>query len=776
MADERKKANNEGIEAIVDRMISDAITYDNTELSNVRRLALDFAEGKVDVPAEDGRSRVVSHDLADTMGWMLPNVLRVFLSTDRVVIYEPRRADAVEDAKQATDYINYVFLTECDGYKVLHSALYDGFLVGNGVVKHWWDDTKEYKEEQFTGLTDAEVQELQSDPHVVEFEDEAYPDPNWVPPLPVMAPTPLLGPQLPEGSLAGMLGAGPMPPAPPMPSTGLGALLPQSPMPMLPSEPPSGPPMLHDVKLKRVISPGRIRVAAVPSEEFLIERRATELSEDKCRFVAHRYMSQRSHLIDMGYRRKDVEAIPAADNLDNNQERLARESYNFLQSMSPDKSVDLVEVYECYVKVDAGDGSSEWRKVVRAGADGGRKTLSDEVWEDALPFTDLVPNPIPHRWRGRSLFDEVYEIQRIKTVLWRQSLDNLYMTNNPRTEVVDGQVINLDELVNQELGANIFVKAPNAIRTLDVPFTAKESFGMLDYTDTVLERRTGASRNSQGLVQDALKDQTATAVNAAVDATYLRKETYARNIANVGLPRLFKALLKLAIKHQDQPKVVRLTGKFVEMNPSAWDADMDVTINTGLGTGARDRDMAALMGIKATQEQIIGKFGPMNPLCGVKEYRNTLAKMCEAYGIRSVELFFKDPSDEELQAFAHQPKPPDPHMAAAQAKMQEGQAKLQLEQQKFAWERQKDTVSRQDDLQLKQQDAAMNAKVRSDQANADLQIKLQEMDRQQALDIEKMNREFMLKRQELQLEAQLQAQRMMMPGSHAQANIQQELM
>ena len=154
---------------IVEAHLSDAEQFDASELEKDRSLAIDFFEGKVDFPNEPGKSSVVSHDVADTVNGLLPGTLRVFLSSDHVAIYEPRKPGDEEFAEQATDCINYMFRNECDGYRILHNAFHDGFLLRNGIIKHWWAGEPEYKTETLTGLTEEDMLMLADDDTVEEI-------------------------------------------------------------------------------------------------------------------------------------------------------------------------------------------------------------------------------------------------------------------------------------------------------------------------------------------------------------------------------------------------------------------------------------------------------------------------------------------------------------------------------------------------------------------------------------------------------------------------------
>lgn len=717
MAQRTKAMSERELVAQLDGQIADARAYAGSELSEHRERALKYYDGDMsqDLPEKVGKSRVVSQDVADTIGWILPGLMRVFLAAEHVGIYEPERPGDEEFAKQATDYVNFVVLRECEGYSTLRSAMFDGLLLGNGILKHWWDEKPEYCTEDFSGLTEEAFIQLVTDDTIEVLEHSEYPAP-------------------------GMQMADPM--APPM--------------------------LLHDVRVKRRTRSGRLMLKVVPGEDFGIERDATAINEADCLFCYHRDTPTRSDLISRGYDRATVDELSALVDADDD-EKTAREPMRRATDASEgDHSADRVEIYECYVKVDYdGDGVAEWRQVVIAADSGEKRILANEEWGDDLPFTDLVPDPVPHRWRGRSIFDETGEVQKVKTSLLRRMLDNLYMTLEPNRAVDDSRVKNPDALIDLKLGDVIRTDGdPNSIiKDLTVPFVGKEAAPMLEYWDQVAERRTGVGNRSAGLDKDALQNEpTATATNAMVSASHSKQEDYARNIAEVGMKRLFRCLLRLMVKHQDQPRTILLRDKWVPMDPRAWNAEMGVSINVGLGSGSRDRDLQMLTGIKQAQEQILMQMGPVGPLVTIAEYRNTLAKMVEVAGIKAPEQFFKEITPETVQGLeqqANQPKP-DPKMAEAQAKLQiaqmTAQSDAQLAQQRAMAEAQLSQARNQADVQLARDKAGADIEAQREAGMLKLQLMREEAGAKIQLAREEAQVKAQLRREEMMLEAELTAQ------------------
>jgi hypothetical protein len=739
--------------ALVDGQVNDAKTYESSDLIQLREKALKYYEGEIDIPSAPGRSSVVSRDVADTHGLIMPGLMRVFLATDNIAIYNPRTRADEKFARQATDYVNYVVMRECEGYSQFRSAFHDGLLFGNGVLKHWWDFTPEYSTEEFSGLSDDAYMGLVTDPDVEEvLEHTEYDDPDWTPPPPQMMAPPL------GNMLAG----------------------PDQSMQMAPGGPEPTAPKLHDCKLKRCTSNGRLRLMALPPEDFLLGRGVVALDEERTRFVAHRWIKTRSTLIKEGFDPEKVKDLPAFEsvNLDT-PEQLARDRHHLFEGdMAPDESTALIEGFECYIQCDYdGDGVAEWRKVNISGLSGKRAILSNDEWGDDLPFSDIVPDPMPHRWRGRSVFDSTEDVQRIKTVLIRQTLDNIYMTTTPRQVVQENAVVNPEVLNDFEIGSMILTRGDvnAAIRWQETPFFAKEAFPIIEYMDNVVERRTGISKMTVALDPEVLQEQTATAVQAAQAAASTKVEEYARNIAdNGGLKRVFSKILKLIVKHQDRARTIRLRDEWIEVDPRAWDAGMDVVVNTGLGSGSRERDLAMLAQIAMKQEQLVLNLGVVNPICGIDKLMDTYRLMTEAAAIKPADRFFPEVSPEIMQQLAQQQsqKPPDPKVQAAQIQAQtdmqkmqaeaqfkerEAQLKRQMEQQKAEQDAQLSQIKAQQDAQLQQMQLERQAQIEERQAQADMALKEADAQfkmQQAQADMALKEREAQFKAQQSQLEAQ----------------------
>lgn len=623
------------IKGILDNEIDNAIGFIETETTEARRKALDFYLRNPYGNEIEGRSQIVTGEVAEAIDGALPQLIRVFTTTEDIVYFEPQSPGDEETAKQATDYCNWVFYRENEGLLILHNWFKDALLQKVGVVKAYWEKKEDVNVEKYKNLSEDELAMLLSDGSLEVVEQEV---------------------EFIEGGIDPM---------------GMPIQVP-----------------VYEVKVRSVKKYGCVKIENVPPEEFIISKSARTIEESP--FVAHRRLMTRSELIALGYDKKVVDGLPSYDDLQFTPERVAR----FSQGEQPDEDTSLdpamqtIEVFECYIRIDEDeDGMAELRRIVYAGSE-----ILDDDECDYVPFHAVCPIPIPHKFFGQSLADRTMDIQLIKSTVTRQMLDNLYLTNNARVGVVDGQV-NIDDMLNATPGGVIRMKNPNAMVPIQVPAVTAQAFPMLEYLDAVQAKRTGVSDAQQGLDPDVLNNVSATAVAAMMKSNSGKLELIARIFAETGVKSLFKGILHLLGKYQDKPKLVRMRGKFVQFDPRMWSNQYDVSINVGLGSGDREQKLAMLQMIIAKQEQILQSYGPSNPLVSVRQYRDSMARLIEAAGFKDASVFMSEITP-EVEAQIAQPKEPPPDMQAEMAKMlaqverEKTEAKSQIEAAKLDLERQ----------------------------------------------------------------------------------------
>lgn len=670
-----EKLTDEQVGNIVSLEISDALDNYDTEYSADRIKALDYYLAEPFGNEIDGKSQVVDTTVSDVIEQIMPSLMRVFCGSDKYVRFQPRNAEDTQAAEQASDYVNYVISNDNNGYKIIDTWIRDSLLFKLGVVKFYYDDTTVVEEETYENLNDAELALVTSNPDVEVIEQATN----------VRSVTMIDGVEVAAAES-------------------------------------------FDMKVKVTRKSGRIRIENVPPEEFLFNRRAKSLED--ARFICHRTTMTVSDLISLGYDEDEISEHIGSTRLELEEERDVRfGDIGAGSDISPaDDSQQEVSVFDSIILMDAdGDGIAERRRVLSIG-DSGSHVLENEV-TDHIPFAVISPINMPHRLIGRSIFDLTKDVQQIKSVLMRQYLDATYLSVNPRTVAVEGQV-NLDDLLDGTAGGIIRARNAGAVSMLNGQGVGGEVMPLLKFMDEVKGNRTGITAASAGLDPNALQSTTASAVAATVKGASQKIESFCRNIAEGGMKDLFRGILLLSVKYSQEKRILRLRNSFVAIDPREWDSEFDLVVNVGLGTADEQQKIAFLTQIASKQEEILKTLGMDNPLCNLQQYCATLREIAEVGGFKDSGRFFNDPQmvaqmlEQKKAQEAQQPKQPNP-----QAQM------LQLEQQKA-----------QADIQIAQQKAEADIQLRREKAAAEIQLMR-----------EKQEAELAMRREELTLETQLRA-------------------
>ena len=705
---EEEAMGEDELQRIVAGEIDDAQAYIDDVISPERAEAGQYYKGEPFGNEEEGRSQVVSMDVRDTVQAIMPSIMRVFFGSANVVEYAPNRAEDIQVAEQATDYVNYCLTRDNSLFTHAYAMFKDALIRKNGFGKVWWDEKEDVKTYEVEGIDENAYMVLMSDPEVELREVEVE-----------YSETEMMTPE------------------------GIATVV-QMPV--------------YSATVVRKTKEGRLNVAALPPEELLIDRRAKSINDFE--FIGHRRYMTVSELVAMGYEQDEVENLgyETQDDFDGNQEAFDRNPQaTILGAGRTDVSSRKVLYIEGYLYVDMdGDGIAELRKVCVGGS--AYKVLHQEAVDDH-PFFDFCPDPEPHTFFGMSVADVVMDIQRIKSSIMRNTLDSLAQSIYPRMGVVEGQA-SIEDVLNTEVGGIIRMKSQGAVQPFVTPNVSQAAFPMLQYMDEVKESRTGITKASAGLDPSALASGTATAVNAAVTASQQHIELICRIFAETGFKTLMAKALKLLVKNQDKPRIVRLRNQFVPIDPRVWDANMDVVVNVALGTGSDQQKMAFLNVIAQKQEMLLQQLGPMNnPLVDLKSYYNTLEQMLSVAGFKDVTQFFTDPQN--FQPPAPTPPPPSPEQILAQVQAQSIQADIQ---KKAA------------ELELQREEMLLKDDRERDKIDAEVMIKAAEIEAKYGTAVNTANIEALMQRDRELLRQQGNVQKAMVAAQQqAQAAQEQQL-
>jgi hypothetical protein len=642
------------ISAAIGPVLADCVAFADTVLTPERVMAAKYYDGEPFGNEEEGRSQIVLTVLRDTVSGIVPEVLRVAYGPERVVEFTPKSSDpqASLDAKHQTDYIHFCFTERNAGFLESLAVLKDGLIKNVGIFKTWWDDSSDVRAYTLRNVTDDELNSLAADDDVK-----------------------LLG-----VTVTGVQKASDLPPAPPAPA-------PQ------PGQPPADAPQpqkLHTVHMTRSM-PGRIKVKAVPPEEFLYNRTARD-TDSQFVVLAHRMKKTKGELIALGIDEDVIDEFGApADELDTNAEAIERrvDGINTQQDEAAGEANEEIEYTEGYWHLDVdGDDIAELRMICTIGPKH-HVTNGDGLGEpvDDHPFSLFIPDPEPHTLHGSGMYERVGDIQLMSSSVFRAQADALSAALFPRIAYVENQA-NVQDILNVEIGAPIRMRAPGMVTPIAMPYSGEMADAMLNRLSDITEQRTGRRKGVEGLDGDALQSTTAQGVDAAVAGARSQTEMLARIFAEMTLKPMFRRMYRLA--QQNQPEeTVKLRDRMVTVNPSAWAPELDVVVNVALGSTLIEKKLTTIVATLAKQESVLQLLGPQNPIVSLSMYAATLQRGVELGGFKDVESFFMsvDPKWQPPQQAPQET--PEQTMAKAQ---------LQIEQMRV----QKDLQIKQAELMLKQ--------------------------------------------------------------------------
>lgn len=609
---------------------------------------------------QDGRSQVVASDVFDAVEGVLPELIEVFVSSDKAVVFDPVSQDDEEGAEQATRAVNHVFYKQNNGFHVLYVAAKDALLLRTGAIKWCWDErrTPEW-------VTYKAVDEVQLAAYLM-----ANPDAEVVSREPYE-------PTDEEKAQAQQQGI-------------------------------EIPPRVT-VRIKTVKTRGTVKLMNIPPDELEVSRRHNSPLLADCPYVCHKAERTLSEVRQMGYR-VTIEDIKAASNdqtnIDDWRQQLIDPIGRTLDN-DEDESMQRGWLREEYVLVDFdGDGIAERRKVVRLG----NKVL-ENVETSHVPIAAWSPYLLTHRFEGFSLADLVEDFQRIRTDIWRAQLDNLDLANNQETVVranSDGTKIKADinSVLNRRPGGVLIEYEADAIRPYQQRWQGVEAMPMLDAMERDKQARTGFIPSIEGLDADAL-NKTATQVSKEANRSQKRLKMMARIMAECLVAPTMRGIFKTLTDYCMEPLSFKLNGTYVAYDPQEWRDQYNMTVNVGIGTGDQMQQGAMLMQIAQAQLALLPT--PMGYLVKPENVFNVQARLAENAGFKNPGEFFTDPK-------TTQPPPPMPD-----PKMQLEQLKLQADAQKFQAESQLDAMKFQAEAQMNMQVESAKQEMQARQRQLELE-------------------------------------------------------
>lgn len=631
-----EKLSDKEILAIIDSEFQQSMGVEGGDIAEERAKALEYYLSKKFGNEINGLSQVVTSDVSDVVDGIMPSLLRIFTTADNLVAFDPVGMEDEAQANQESDYVNHVLFKQNPAFPILYSWFFDALVQKNGIVKAWWDDSEHTSRETYKGLSEQELVELINDPELdpVERSENVEIVQND------------LGKDVEE--------------------------------------------ITHDVAFKRTAKKGQVRIENVPPEQYRISADTRTLDPCTARFVGQeRDDVTRAELLSMGFDKSIVDNLPANEAITHTNENNARKDKTDEQHDSTtDKSQEKITLKEAYIQIDIdGTGKAELRQIFIAG----NEVLSNEP-ADRQPFHVITPQPLPHKHFGMASAEKVMDIQLTNSTILRQTLDNLYRTNNPGHGVWEQGIgeHTLDDLLTTGIGTVKRFSRPvnESYQPITVPFTAGASFPMMEYFDKAKRDRTGVNADGEGLNPEQLKNIQTTVMSQANDLSKMKVEAVARIFAETGIKSLMLHIHELTLKYQDKEQIIKLRNEWVQVDPREWRTRTNMTVNIGLGIGTREQNLLHLNAIWEKQSDIAA-IGGLGSLVTPENIYNTAAEVVKNANLKDPNLFFtksdqlQPPGSSEQQQLVERQQELDAQRQQIDTtKLTQNQEKMMLEHQR----------------------------------------------------------------------------------------------
>lgn len=608
---------------IIETEIRQAINHSTSQIANEQQTALEYYEGRPFGNEVPGSSEVVLRDVAETIDWALPAIMRAFFYTQEVVRYEDLspESEMAGHGRRMTQVVNEIFRERLHGFRVVYDWAKAGLLEKFATVKFWVEHVREPMIESAQGLSAEQLVVLAAQEDVELFEATA------------------------QGE---------------------------------------APFETYDVRWKRWRVYPRLRLETVPPEEFLISKRAKRLDQ-QVDFVAQRRQITRSELCSLGVPWEVADELPSSSSsapmdgreVSRNDEELSA----YTDASRTDRASQEVTLIESYIRVDVdGDGFAEQRQVWTGGEYATNMIRHDYI--QGHGFAGWTPIPSPHKLYGRDYADVVSDLQRIRSTLARQILDNIYRMNNARHKVIEGEV-DLESYLDTAPGAPVIVERMESIEALETPPLGSAALEALQYFEKVREQRTGIHPYSQE-VYAAGQNQTAQGVSQVFEAAMAQIQLLCQIFAESGLRDLFEIIPRAMKQAGMGPGKIKVGNDWIDYDPQAWPDDFRVSVQVGLSPGQTEQRLQRLLLILGLQKESLAGFGPGYMVTPEQLY-HTAERIVEQAGFLSAGAFFLSPAGKEMPQ-----QPPSPEEVTAQSEAQTKQSQRALELSRLEFDREKE--------------------------------------------------------------------------------------
>ncbi len=607
----------------LERNIDAADTYANSEVGDQRDKGHRYYYGEPMGNETRGRSQHVSRDVFDAVEAVKAMMLETFSADRNICRFDPQSPDDVNTARLATAWTNYNFYRQNNGYKILADVIHDALVAKTGVVKRYWKADYRYESEEFEQFSENEFNVMMSAPDVelIEMMEET-----------IEVVDEQTGTAYSQLALSGTT--------------------------------------------RRRYDTSKVCVETVEPEDFLINPRAKTVQDSD--FCSHRMARTRGELLSEGF---DPDVVAKLDEEDMLKEdgSIGRDSVDSFRhdrfGLDDARDREYVTLYESYIKRhDPEINECVYYKCIHS-----RRVMLDIEMVTEMPFRTFTPFPLPHRFYGMSLADQLCDLQKTMSSLKRGVVDHLMLTTTSRWVANLSLVKNPRDLLDNRVGAVVDVMSPNpesVVRPLPTPQLNGNVYTAIENFEQEKEQRSGSSRMSRGMDSTAISKQNSSdLINTFMNASNRRIMVMCRNFAENFLKPLMQDLYRLGVEYENETVMLQLDGAFQPVTPSALGDRTEMTVAVALTPEEQQAEAQKLLTLD-TQFTSNPADPTVGGLYGQQQRHALLSRAFELLNIKDGASFLQDPNDPAYQQQQQQ-------MQEMQQQQQQAQEQMQMEQMQF---------------------------------------------------------------------------------------------
>jgi hypothetical protein len=571
---------------IADYMVKNSITESGT-FNGDNEKYLQYYKGEPFGNEVKGRSSVVSTDTRDMVESDMPSLARVFLGAGDPVEFKPisKKKEALEEARDKQLVVSHIIRSIRNSFRTQHDWLKASEIQNISSLEYGVEEIKKPKYKTYSDITEQELVSIISD-----IEDD--PDVEKVD--------------------------------------------------IIEQDSEDGEGIINLVKLRIIVTKNEYFMRCVPVEDMIISKNAQ--NKEDAQVIGKRFTKTRGDLLAEGFSRKVVDSLASTNTDDNGRNSLKAIRYadqggeDFSEESYGQWASEEVEGIDVYALIDFdGDGIAERRHVIKCG----KVVLENEPF-DHVPYAIFSSMLMPNNLIGIPRAELTEQYQKINSALWRQTLDNMYASNQPRWAYNDN--VDIDSLLDHQFGGAVYVDGQPAasLQVMETPYTGDKSLQVISFMEGKKQSSTGAPIANQGLEADQLHKETATRFKGMDDANKSKLELVARVVAEVGYRDLWEGFAWFASQYQDTELEVRVLGREMTVDPMSWKYDHYICAKVGTGSGDSEKQIQNLSALYSVQTQLQQAQSPM--VDNTKLF-NTLSEMTTALGKDSVSEFFNNPDE-----------------------------------------------------------------------------------------------------------------------------------